>query len=275
MTLTIHEVDQRSDEWLNLRCGMVTASVVGTLVTTRPPNAQTVPCPVCEVQAGPCLSIVRKEPTLMKTVHADRTAAANDLPPVLVLADGKTTRDLAAFLAAERIAGLDPDGTFVNRDMWRGVAVEDPARDLYAKHYGTKVTDCGFMIRDEGDYRIGVSPDGLVGDDGGVEIKSPRHKGHLLTAVSGSVPDHHMAQIQTALLVSGRAWWDFVDYAPGMHLWVKRVMPDPDWFLAIHAAVGEFEQTVQQLITDYTAAVEGFPMTEALPDPNLVELNLS
>lgn len=272
MTLTIHDdIEQRSEDWLELRRGMITASLIGQLITTKARTAIDFDCPACGSTASMACTSKRTGASIA-TMHPERAEVARQdtSPPVLTLADGKTTHDLAGFLAAERIAGIDPDGSFVNRDMWRGSAIEEPARALYAKHYGTEVREVGFMTRDEGDYTIGVSPDGLVGDNGGIEIKSPRHKGHLLTVVKGTVPDHHMAQIQTALLVSGRAWWDFVDYAPGMRLWVKRVLPDPDWFLAIHAAVAEFEQTVQQLVTDYTAAVKGFPMTDALPDLEVI-----
>lgn len=273
MTLTIHDVDQRSDEWLELRRGMVTASAIGLLITTKSRDPLEFECPDCGalVEWG-CLH--KKTKKAIAAVHAARTDLARAEPPILTLADGKTTQDLAALLAAERIAGIDPDGTFMTRDMWRGCAIEDPARDLYAQNYGVEVTECGFATLDLNDYSIGVSPDGLVGDDGGIEIKSPRHKSHLLNAVRGEVPDHHMAQIQTALLVFGRAWWDYVDYSPGMRMWVKRVTPDPAWFKAIHAAVAEFEKTVQQLVNDYTAAVADFPMTDAL-DLDTVELKLA
>lgn len=275
MTLTVHEVEQRSDEWLDLRTGIATASVVGQLVTTKARTAIDFTCPACEAVASEACKSKRTDAPIA-TMHPERTAVAkaDTSPPVLTLADGQTVRDLAAYLAAERIAGIDPDGTFVNRDMWRGISIEEPARKLYAKHFGVTVTECGFLVRDEGDYKIGVSPDGLVGDDGGLEIKSPRQRGHLLTAVSGVVPAAHMAQIQTALLVSGRAWWDFMSYSPGMKPWVKRVLPDPDWFLAIHAAVAELETTIARLVDEYMDATAAFPVTDRLPDPNLVELTL-
>jgi hypothetical protein len=276
MTLTVYEdLEQRSEEWLNLRCGMVTASIVGQLVTTKAKTAIDFDCPACDTTAGlPCLSKRTGQP--IATLHPERTtvAKADDSQPVLVMADNETVRNLAAVLAAERIAGPDPDAQLGGRDIWRGIDSEPYARDKYAEHYRTEVTEVGFMVLDGDGFKIGVSPDGLVGDDGGIEIKAPRQKGHLLTAVSGEVPASHVAQIQTALLVSGRDWWDYASFHGGMSLWVKRVYPDPDWFNAITAAVREFETTVAQMVADYHAAVEGFPMTDPLPDYNEVDLKL-
>lgn len=266
--MTLHEytdVQQRSDEWLALRCGMVTASIVGQLVTTKAKTAADFECPACNALAGfPCLSKRTSAP--IATLHTERTAVAkaDDSPPDLVLADNDTTRGVAAILAAERIAGIDPDGTFVTRDMWRGCEAEAPAREKYAEHYGVEVTECGFLVLEESGHSIGVSPDGLVGSNGGLEIKSPRRKGHVLTAVSGVVPAQHIAQIQCALLVSGRDWWDYVSYSPGLRMWVKRVLPDPDWFRAIRAAASAVEGVIDDLFSEYAAAVHGFPMTELL-----------
>lgn len=275
MTLTIHDVEQRSEAWYQLRCGLVTASVIGQLVTTKSPDALEVACE-CGASAGQsCINKRSGQP--MATLHAPRASAAKELPPVLTVADMKSeaVRKLAGLIASERIDGLDPDNELGGRDIWRGIDSEDPACEAYSAHYGVEVYACGFMELTTDEFRIGVSPDGLVGEDGGVEIKAPRKRGHVLTAVSGEVPDQHMAQIQTALFVSGRKWWDFVSFHGGMRLWVKRVLPDPEWHRAIRAAVADFEKTVAQMVDDYNAAVEGFPMTDRLPDYNEVELKLA
>lgn len=274
MTLHIHDVEQRSEEWRQLRCGMVTASVIGQIVTTAAPDALEVTCE-CGATAGlPCVNKRTGKPNA--TYHPSRTAAAKALPPVLTVADmkSKEVRRLAALIASERIAGVDPDNELGGRDIWRGVDSEPFAVQAYSEHYGVEVDPCGFMTLEADTYSIGVSPDGLVGDDGGIEIKAPRQKGHLLNVIGGEAPTEHMAQIQTALFVSGRKWWDFVSFKGGMHLWVKRVYPDSDWHRAIAAAATDFEKTVAQMVDDYNAAVEGFPMTERLPDWNEVELKL-
>jgi hypothetical protein len=119
--------------------------------------------------------------------------------------------------------------------MWRGIEHEPYARDIYSGHYQQAV-ECGFMLREGDGWTLGYSPDGLVADEGLVEIKCPRAKGHVNTILADEVPPFYMAQLQAGLLVSGRKWIDYVSFNAGMPLFVKRVLPDPDWFEAIVAA---------------------------------------
>jgi hypothetical protein len=115
--------------------------------------------------------------------------------------------------------------------------------------------------------RIGYSPDGIVGKDGLIEVKAPRQKGHLSTILGGTVPAHHMAQIQCGLLVSGREWCDFVSFYGGMPLYPVRVYADVNWHSAIRAGVAHLEERIANILATYQAAVTGLPMTERLPDP--------
>jgi len=216
--MTLHEypkVDQGSPEWHALRRGIVTASVVGKLLT-----------------------------------------------PTLKVADNDTSRALTATLAAERITGWTEDSAMTS-DMWRGVECEPIARDLYSGHYQQAV-ETGFMRRDEDGWTLGYSPDGLVADDGLIEIKSPRAKGHLYTILADAVPSYYMAQCQAGLLVTGRKWLDFVSYVGGMPLYVRRVYPDSIWQDAIIAAATRFEENVAQIVADYEAATSELPKTERI-----------
>lgn len=218
MSLTVYrELEQRTPQWFAARCGIVTASAVGKLVTPR-------------------------------TIKA----ASND-----------DSRDIVALLASERVTGIVED-TFTNYDMRRGIDAEPYAREAYEKHTGTAVEECGFMVRDFGGYTIGYSPDGLVGDDGLIEIKAPRAKGHLSTIVANDVPGYYMAQLQTALLVSGRAWIDYVSFCGGMPLFVKRVTPDPRWALAITDAAARAEQDIAATVGIYEKATAGLPLTDRI-----------
>ena len=83
-----------------------------------------------------------------------------------------------------------------------------PAQDNLEASWNdvSQVDVLGFMIRDDWGYRIGYSPDGLVGDDGLIEVKSRRPKKHLQTILANEVPAENIAQIQTGLLVSQRKW---------------------------------------------------------------------
>ena len=109
------------------------------------------------------------------------------------------SRGLTALLVAERITGYT-EPTYINDDMLRGIEDEPRAIEKYGEHYAPVVTT-GFMVRDYGTHQLGYSPDGLVGADGLVEVKSRRQKKHLQTILSGQVPAENMAQLQCGLLV--------------------------------------------------------------------------
>lgn len=269
MTLHIYdEIAQGTPEWHDQRRGIVTASVVGKLISVGPPDAVTVACPTCEAPAdSPCVSAARKVPTPIKTIHDARSSVASNLPPVYSVADNDTSRALTATLVAERLAGWTED-TPMTSDMWRGTEHEPFARSYYDEHYG-QVEQVGFMVEDKWGFSIGFSPDGLVGEDGLLEIKAPRAKTHLLTVLDDKVPAYNMAQLQCGLLVSGRAWADFVPFVGGLPLWRKRVYPDPKWHEAIIAAVANFETTAADMVAAYTQATEGLPATERVPDFDL------
>ena len=226
MTLKIlADLAQGTDEWRAARCGMVTASVVGQLLT-----------------------------------------------PTRRIADNETSRGLTLSLVAERITG-HVDETFMSADMWRGIEDEPIARDLYREHHAP-VEEVGLMVRaddDWGGYRIGYSPDGLVGDEGLIECKSRLQKVHLRTILTDEIPAENMAQLQCGLLVSGRAWIDYLSYCGGMPLWTKRAYPDPTWFDAIVQAVAKFESTAAAYVFRYREAVRGLPTTERVERGSEIE----
>jgi hypothetical protein len=277
MTLTEHSaLIQGTEEWHDQRRGIVTASVVGRLVASRHLAAIDYDCPACAEPPGlPCVSKVKKggeAPAPIKTMHPERTSYAaerrDDTPPLLEPAANDDSRGLTALLVAERITGYT-EPTYMNDDMFRGV---------YSEHYAP-ATETGFMVRDDWGFKIGYSPDGLIGTDGLVagpgllEVKSRRQKKHLLTILADEVPAENMAQLQCGLLVSGRAWIDYISYCGGMPMWKKRVTPDPRWFDAIVAAVRLFEKNAAEMTDRYLKAVDGLPSTERV-DYNEVELKL-
>ena len=179
------------------------------------------------------------------------------------VANNDTSRALIETLAIERITGR-VEYIHPSRAMQMGTLLEPTARELYERHHAP-VTEVGF-IRTElaGRARLGYSPDGLVGDDGLLEIKSrtPRIQSHTIRL--GKVPPANMAQLQCGLLVTGREWIDYCSYSPGMHLFVKRVYPDLTWMEFIRDAVIQAEEHIADLIHDYQAEVahHNMPMTE-------------
>jgi hypothetical protein len=275
--LTILPITElHSDQWFDQRRGMVTASVVGKLITTGYPTAESYSCPDCGAEAkSPCRSKVKRDGVFgsIKTVHQSRTDIAassrDDQHRVIKAADNDESRGLTALLAAERITG-HTEPTFTSTDMWRGIEDEPRARDAYSAHHGARVTECGFMIRDHAwGFRIGYSTDGLVGDVGLIEIKSRAPKKQLQTVLADEVPLENLAQCQAGLLVSGREWLDYVSYCGGMPLYVKRVYPSEQWFYAITAAVQWFEENAAAMIGSYTAATKGLPLTERHVEPEM------
>lgn len=263
MSLTVYkELEQGTPEWLAARCGIVTASVVGQLVTSRQPSAIETDCPDCgAATANPCIG--KRSPGPLKTLHSARAAAARELDRVVAVDTmSDTARALALTLTAERITG-HVEEVFPSRDMERGTMSEPYARDIYSETYAP-ATELGFMVRDFEGYRLGYSPDGLVGDNGLLEIKSPRQKKHLATILADEVPIEHMAQCQAGLLVSGREWIDFISYCGGMPLFVKRVRPDGKWQTAIHDAVEAFEESAAAMIDTYISNTAGRPVTERI-----------
>lgn len=179
-------------------------------------------------------------------------------PKTIKPASNDISRGLTMSLVAERITGYT-EPVFVSADMERGNFDEPIARDLYREHFAP-VTEVGFMIRDDLGFPLGYSPDGLVGDDGLIEIKSRKQKIQLKTILEDTVPLENMAQIQAGLLVSGRDWCDYISYSGGMPLYVKRVLPDPKWFEAITDAAKVFEATAAAMIKTYAAAIDGKPI---------------
>lgn len=223
MTLHIFpDVEQGTEEWMDQRRGMVTASAVDKLVTGK----------------------------------------------TLAVANNEVSRGLTRLLTAERITGWT-DPTYVSDDMLRGTMEEPLAREAYAKSRGVEVAEMGFMVRDDWGFDIGLSPDGLVGEEGLIEIKSRRAKKHLETILADEVPAENMAQVQCGLLVSGRRWIDYVSYCGGMPLWTKRVFPDQRWFDAIIQAVRTFESAAEDMANTYFERVEGLPATERIDHNNL------
>lgn len=209
------DLEQGSPEWFAARCGIVTASVVGQLVT-----------------------------------------------PTLKTANNDTSRGLTMALVAERITGhVEPTQT--SRAMERGTLDEPYARDVYSEHHAP-VTELGFMVRQFDGFKIGFSPDGLVHEDGLIEIKSRAQKIQLKTVLADEVPAENLAQIQCGLLVSGRSWCDYVSYSGGMKLWTKRVYPDANWHAAIISTVERFEKTAAEMESAYLAATAGLPDTDRI-----------
>lgn len=109
--------------------------------------------------------------------------------------------------------------------MQWGVDNEPNAKHAYMLATGSEITPCGFALPD-GTDAYGGSPDGLIGDDGMLEIKCPKPETIIQWHAEGGLPVAYRPQVQGLLLITGRQWCDFVGFHPGLSLYVYRVVPD-------------------------------------------------
>ena len=200
------------------------------------------------------------------------SSAGSLLTPTGKVADNDSARRYVTSLAAERLAGYAEPGR-ISADMWRGIEEEPLARAAYVEHQRSTVIECGLMVRDDWNFPIGYSPNGLVDDVGQIEIKSRLHHVHVSTVLSASdVPPEVWAQLQCGLLVSGRAWADYISYSSGMALWVKRVYSEPGWHKAIVQAATQAEDTIAAIVDTYQSRTEGLPVMPRTPDYSEIEV---
>lgn len=214
-TLKIHcDYEQGSIQWMNARCGLLTASEFDRIIT----------------------------PTLKIAANAKERAHLWEL-------------------AAQRITRyVEPH--YISDAMLRGQSDEITARELYAKHFAP-VTECGFVTNGKWGFTLGCSPDGLVGDDGLIEVKSRGQRFQVETICNffddGSTPDDFTLQVQGQLLVTERKWCDLISYSGGLPMVTMRVFPDPAVQDAILDAAAKFEARINEVVATWTAALADDP----------------
>ena len=190
--MIIHNIEQRSEAWHQVRCGRVTG--------TRFKN------------------LVSKETT-------------------------DSYKDLLTNIACEIITGKQEE-SYSNAQMEYGIEMEPVARAKYEELFELKVTEVGFLTPDEDhNYHewIGISPDGMLDDNGLLEIKCPLARTHFEYIERNVLPSEYRYQVQGQLFVSGASYCDFMSFVPGMKPFIIRIKPDVDLFL-------EFERRLDILI---------------------------
>lgn len=147
-----------------------------------------------------------------------------------------------AQLIAERLTNT-PAETFSNASMQHGTETEPEARDAYCFYQGVTVREVAFVPHPKID-QAGCSPDGLVDDDGLVEIKCPNTATHLETLLGQAVPSKYESQMQFQMACTGRTWCDFVSYDPrmpeNMRLFIKRVDRDDKRIAELESEIAAF-----------------------------------
>lgn len=156
-------------------------------------------------------------------------------------APSKTSESYMMELIAERLTGLSKP-FFENAAMRWGTETEPMARDMYTVNNDfVEVEQVAFIELNE---FVGVSPDGLVGDCGLIEIKAPETTTQLKRAMSKDYSSDYKAQIQMQLWVSEREWCDFVSYDPriscGASYLQERVFRDEEYIQIMKSKTDEF-----------------------------------
>jgi putative phage-type endonuclease len=145
-------------------------------------------------------------------------------------------------VAAERMTGKAKPLGFTSDAMQWGINTESEARAVYEMETGEEVREVGFL---EASEWIGCSPDGLIGEDKGLEIKCPNSETHLRYSCEGGLAEDYFWQVQGALWISGRKEWDIVSFDPRF---------DDSWQLHI-AHVARHEESISKLAQRIEAAI--------------------
>jgi hypothetical protein len=200
----IRNIDQGSEEWLQLKLGVASASNFDKIITTT-----------------------GKESESLK----------------------KYALQLATELMLET-----PEPSFKNDVMARGNELEALARETYQEQTFNVVEQITMFKSDCGNF--GYSPDGIVGDNGLVEIKCPLATTHFKYLLDNKMPSDYWQQVQGGLWVSQRKWIDFVSfnsYFKNKKLFIVRVERDEEYI----AKLAELANKVILLRDEYLNKLEG------------------
>lgn len=162
------------------------------------------------------------------------------------------------------LGSIEPDG-YVSQAMRNGTETEPEARKWYEMEAGLDVRQVGMIFSACG--RFGCSPDGVIGDDGGLEIKCPMLKTQVAYLLDGNLPSEYRAQVHGFLIVSGRAWCDFLSYAPGLAPLLLRVTRD-EYTDLLETALEQFWDSYQYALSRITINQMEKDYEHTDPNPN-------
>lgn len=166
---------------------------------------------------------------------------------------GKGLETLCLEKANELITKQMPEQVITD-DMQRGIELEDEARNYYELKTGEIVKQVGFVKIDENDS-FGCSPDGLVGDDGLIEIKCKKDTKHLERILGEEIEPKYLWQMQMQMLVCGRKWCDYVSYNPNFPqescIVIERVYADAEMFSKLEKGIKKGTLRILEILEKY------------------------
>ena len=170
---------------------------------------------------------------------------------------GASRFNLAAKLVCERLTGT-PQESYTNAAMQWGHDTEPQARAMYEFMRDVAVQQVGLVLHPS-IRKSHASPDGLVGDDGLIEIKCPNTATHIETLLSEDVEGKYIKQMQWQMACCGRAWCDFVSFdsrlPAEMQMFVQRVRRDDEFIAELEREarlfLAEIDKTIATLSDKY------------------------
>jgi putative phage-type endonuclease len=188
----IHNFEQRTEDWYNIRKGKMTAS-----------NADT------------------------------------------IIANGKGLETYIYNLMAEYYSSAEKEN-YINADMQRGIDLEPEARLEFEFYTDLDVQEVGFI--EYNDF-IGVSPDGLIGDDGLIEIKCPNDSVYFKLLLSDNIKPEYIAQMQMQLYVTDRQYCYFVSYNPNFEksLYIKKITRDEEMIEKLKKGLDKGTELIKEI----------------------------
>lgn len=150
----------------------------------------------------------------------------------------KSRTDYMMTLAAERITGKGEVG-FTSIAMLNGIEREAEARTLFEMARGVEIRQVGLVYKDENKL-CHCSPDGLIGDNSGFEVKNPMSKTHVKYLLDGKLPSDYFCQVQFSLYVTERSSWWFCSHYPGLPPFIIEVFRNEEWIDKCHNLLTEF-----------------------------------
>jgi len=169
----------------------------------------------------------------------------------------KARADYMEELVLERLTG-EPNMSSWGDSGRYGETMEEYARLAYEAETGVIVKEMDFVIYPGLPY-IGCSPDGFIGEDGGLEIKCPSSlRVQLRTVKSKQMPDEHKPQVQGNMWITGRAWWDFVSFdgrmPENLRLFIQRIERDNAYINMLEKEIKQFEKETNLFLDELLAA---------------------
>ncbi|MFA5340158.1 MAG: lambda exonuclease family protein [Clostridia bacterium] len=158
----------------------------------------------------------------------------------------KSRTDYMMTLAAERLTGKGEVG-FTTQAMLNGIEREAEARSLFEMAHDVEIKQVGLVYKDSL-HLCHCSPDGLIGENSGFEVKNPLSKTHIKYLLDGKLPTEYFCQVQFSLYVTERESWWFMSHYPGIKPLMIEVFRDEKWIEKVDKELTQFNEELLAMV---------------------------